>query len=276
MKERRLPELAGCTPHRRLLLHFAVAADDRHARPPLQSSERLPSFLLDERDEVGLVRIIHVGEHEIVPEQDAVRIAPVEEGVALVDHGSADAKHVHSARDDLGERSVECGGARVERDGVERRPTGAAAEDGHVVHANGEVVGLGRQRDGAKADVTQVDVGGTARVADAESRRVERRGAVRVREPLLHLGEAERRGETAVRGERERGTLLATIALDDDFAAGYRDAVEARGATVDTQYAVAARVELDVANRDVGPPLDSDLAPRTDRRRRRRPTGRAA
>jgi len=89
-----------------LLFALTVAAQHGKGRPAVQPRKLLAGFLCDGLDEGAvLLGVVHVGEHEILPQQDAVGIAQVEEVVALVDHHAADAQHVHSGRAHLGQRS---------------------------------------------------------------------------------------------------------------------------------------------------------------------------
>ena len=91
------PQFARHAEHGRLLLDFAVAAQNRDAWVPRQSRKLVGRLGLDIGGEVLVLdRVVHVGEHEILPHQDAEFVAEVIEVVALVNHRAADAEHVHA------------------------------------------------------------------------------------------------------------------------------------------------------------------------------------
>ena len=147
MEEPRRPPLPRRPPHRGLLLALAVTAEHRDCRPPLQPRQLLAGLNGDLFHELWLVAgIVEIGEHEVLPEQDPAGIAPIEKGIALVDHRPADPEHVHPGADDLIEGLVERFRRIGERYRVERSPARPPAEHRRPVHTDREVVGCDAER----------------------------------------------------------------------------------------------------------------------------------
>ncbi len=106
-------------------------------------------------------RIAHVGEHEVLPQQDAAGVAQIEEGVAFVNHGAADTQHVHASRENLPEGGLQLlrgsfsGG--VEADRIRRCPARTAAENRHTVQVHCEVPTLSIQGNRAKPYTSELN-----------------------------------------------------------------------------------------------------------------------
>ena len=129
-------------------------------------------------------RVVHVRELEVLPHQDAARVAPVVEGVGLVDHGAADAQHVHARvaggverprrRLPAARRSV-----TTCRAGSSTRP----AEDAHAVDHEHEAAVPRVDREGAEGDVADIDADHLAADLELHPERRARLRPVRVRPP---------------------------------------------------------------------------------------------
>ena len=129
---RAVPSIAACCSTSLFPQH------DRERRARLQSAAR--SLRRLERDQRARTpsscrRIVHVGEHEVLPHQNAELVAEIVEGVGLVDHRAADADHVHAGVAQLLERGAIVGGSaprRARSSGVQQTPrqnTGDAIDD---------------------------------------------------------------------------------------------------------------------------------------------------
>src|SRR6185437_3190818 len=91
------PEFAWRSAHRRLLFDLAVAAPYRETGMRGQARELVFRLGVDVRGEIGILdRIIHVGEHEILPYQDAKFITHTIKKIAFIYHGAADPQHVRA------------------------------------------------------------------------------------------------------------------------------------------------------------------------------------
>ena len=226
----------------------------------MQARQQLARLVDGAGDEGGVIlRIVHVGEHEVLPHEDAELVAQIVEVVALVDHGAADAQNVHAGLSRLRQRRGVRGPIGAERERVERRPAGAATEDGHAVDAQLELVVAD---DLAQADRTELD--SSTDVTDLEAHLVARRLAVRVRPPAHRIRQLETAGEPfAV--EREQGPLLLAGAFDDE-----RDRPGGRGAEPaqptrhfdTTDLALQLRAQPHVVDGDPDAALDDDRPPR--------------
>ena len=88
----------GSAEHRRLLLDLAAAAVARRRRDGgcSRASCCAPRRRPLRANAASSDRVVHVGEHEVLPDEDAELVAGVVERVGLVDHGAADAQHVHA------------------------------------------------------------------------------------------------------------------------------------------------------------------------------------
>ena len=120
--------------HADLLFDFAVPADDGQARPARDLLERLAELGLDElaKRRHG-ERVVHVGEHQVLPDEEAQLVAEVVERRRLVDGRAGDADQVQPGIAQSAERLAEVLVGN-------RRPHGAAGEDRHAVHLEGEPV----------------------------------------------------------------------------------------------------------------------------------------
>ena len=143
-KEWILPALGGQSKHRSLLLDFAAAAEHGDRRPSLDTPKQL-TRLVCHRMQERLVRrrVVHVGEHEVLPDENAELIAEIVEGVGLVDHRPADAQHVHAGVSQAFERDAIVVGASIEPSQIERSPAGAATEHREAVHDEAETLAIG-------------------------------------------------------------------------------------------------------------------------------------
>ena len=83
--------------HRRLLLHLAVAAEHREARPSgdRRRAARAPRPRPSAAELLVVDRVVQVGEHEVLPDEDPELVAEVVEVGRLVGAGAGDADHVH-------------------------------------------------------------------------------------------------------------------------------------------------------------------------------------
>ena len=180
--------------------------------------------------------------------------ADLVEGVVFVDHRPADAQHVHAGVARLHQRRNGLRRGHTERHRIQRRPARAAAEHWLAVDNDAEPVVAAVDRDGPKADRSEVDAG--------DLQRIERRLAMGMRPPPVDAGDLECGGAVA-----QRGVVVAAVPAEDDAAgAGGRHLQDA---------ATAIEPGGDPGLRS-GVPLDPYRSPRADRRRRRRPPGRAA
>ena len=275
MKERRRPALARRAPHRGLLLALAVAAHDRERRPRLQPTELGLDLAPDRRGEPRVIGIVHVREHQVGPQHDAVLVERVVQRIALVGHRAGDPHHVHAgvndARDRLGERL----GRRLERDHVERRPARSAREHGDAVDPDREVI---PDLERAKAGSTEVDPEAVARACAYACARVfardvaldrdvvERRVAVGVWPPPHRLVDPDRALPPALAQLHRHDHARRPARYDEVGTRGgeLRDDLDHTDATLD------AGAHPDLADR-MRALLEPHSAPRSDRRARRRP-----
>ena len=88
-------------------------------------------------------RIVHVGEHEVLPDENAELVAQIVEGVGLVHHGAADAQHVHARVSQALERGTVAGEVGIETGEVEWSPAHAAAEHGDAIDDEAEPFAFG-------------------------------------------------------------------------------------------------------------------------------------
>ena len=220
VEERRRPQLAWRAPHRCLLLALAVAADDGHTGTALPA-RRLLRHLGAHAGEEGLVvpGVVHAGEHELLPHQHAERIAGVEEGIALVNHGAADTQHVHAGIAGLLHGREQRFGAAREGHHLERCPAGAAAEDGHAVDLQTEAACGGVGVEAPEAEGAQALRGRAWRITPLrdEAGLVERGFAVGMGPPQRRPRHGERALVLPVGdGERRAPHLAAPAKLEFD------------------------------------------------------------
>ena len=139
--EQRLgPGFARAAPHRGLLLGLAVAADYRERGMRLPARKLLTRLFLHRSHEAFIAgRVVHVREHEVLPDHQAELVAGLEKGIIFVDHAAVDPQHVQPSRLHLRERSAGRLRRRSRTDDIERRPVRAAAEDRYAVDVQREV-----------------------------------------------------------------------------------------------------------------------------------------
>ena len=139
------------------LFHFVVAAPQRQAGVVAQAAHIFDRFDADILEKVGVGRVNAAGEHEILPEQDAVAVAQIVEHILGVVTAAPDAQHVHVGIDGALQQTIQhrLGDARRER--VGRNPVRALGEQAHAVDVEGEflapLIGFLAQFDGAQADL---------------------------------------------------------------------------------------------------------------------------
>src|SRR5262249_23106281 len=92
LQPRLAPPLPPLAPPRRPLPHPAAAAPHRPPPAPPRAPQELPRFRQRSGSErfVG-GRVVHVGDHVVLPHQDAQLIAQLVEIIRLVNHRAADA-----------------------------------------------------------------------------------------------------------------------------------------------------------------------------------------
>ncbi len=93
LAEQLAPRHRGVEPHhRRLLLDLAVPAQDGQARACRQRGKHVCRLARDARAEMLVGdRVVEVGEHEVLPHEDAQLVAEVVEGAGLIRAGSGQA-----------------------------------------------------------------------------------------------------------------------------------------------------------------------------------------
>ena len=111
------------------------------------------------RERLVVPGIVHAGEHEVLPDQDAQLVAEVVKAIGLVRHRAADAHHVHPRIAQLLERSAIRGRIGGEGREVQWRPAGTAAEHRNAIDDEAEAlaVGVAVDVDGAEAHAAEVD-----------------------------------------------------------------------------------------------------------------------
>src|SRR5438552_14019340 len=154
--------------------------------------------------------IVHVGEHEVLPHENAELVADAVEIVRLVDHRPGDAQHVRARIAHLLERGAQLARARAQPEDVERRPARAAAEDALAVHHEfdrpvaGERIAAAHL-DPPEAEGSAIDRRPLATDAELDLARVPRWRAVRMRPPE---GDA---GYRDVAADRDRALRAAAL-----------------------------------------------------------------
>ena len=174
--------------HRRLLLHLGAAADDGSAGVAAEALELDLDLAPEQRRELGVVdRIVHVREHQVLPDEHSELIARRVEHVVLVDAGARHADHVEPRVAQLDEPLPDAVRWRSECHGVDRRPERAAAEDGNAGDRERQAVVAGTvdaRVDRAEANAPVSDADATSVVEhELDVDGVEGRVAVRVRQP---------------------------------------------------------------------------------------------
>lgn len=162
---------------------------------------QLLRHLLAHRCEEALVvrRIVHVGEHEVLPHHHAQPVAGVVEGVILVGHRAGHAQHVHAGMAHLHQCGLVLRRGTAKGDHVQRRPAGTAAEHRHAVDAQREEPVVAIQLDGAEPDAAQVDDDRFRLAADLHQQpgAIQGRVAVRVRHHKAGCGTLSLASKTA-------------------------------------------------------------------------------
>ena len=266
--------------HRRLLLDLAVAADDGQRWTPLQTLKQLPRF--DRRppahERVVRRRIVHAGEHEVLPDQDAELVAQVVEEVGLVDHRAADADHVDAGVAQTLERGAIATGIRIESGDIQRSPADTAAEHWNAVDAYAETLAVGVTVDlqGAETYPAKIDLDSACIRIERHSHRKQRLPAMCMRPPALD-----------VRGTSHRATGGVSVAgwLEDNGStpllplANNQPAIARRICRINSQqhrhpHDSVRAIELGANPRFVNvdrPRLEPDRPPRSDRSHGRTP-----
>ena len=137
-------------------------------------------------------RIVHVGEHEVLPDQYAMLVAGIVEVVFLIDHAAGHPQHVHAGSAGL------CNGGQAgfrgspQADGIQRRPAGTTAENFDAIDMQDKIAIGGIQRYCAKANPAAGHhrLGNAARHANPQCQVVKRRFAVGMGPPKGNLRQA--------------------------------------------------------------------------------------
>ncbi len=194
--------------HGALLIDLAAAAQNRDRRAGLRAGEKLSGFAADGGRELGIVGgIVEVGEHEVLPHEDAELVAQLVEALILVDRRSRHAQHVHAGvAGELQPGPEGCGASGKRRD-VCRRPHGAAAENRFAIEREAETASVGAaiDLDAAEARSAEID----RRGADADADFVQCRRAVRVRPPGGDIRQRQCCGEGLAVDRHHRCVLAA-------------------------------------------------------------------
>ena len=105
-------------------------------------------------------RIVHVREHEVLPDEDPELVAEIVKRVGLVDHRAADAHHVHAGVAQQLERGAILSGGRASElarsSGVQQTPRQKIGVP-LTVRPKPLAVGAAIDGDGAEADATEID-----------------------------------------------------------------------------------------------------------------------
>ena len=212
--------------HRDLLLDLAVAAQDGRAGPAADARDDVARLALGELAErvVG-ERVVEVGEHEVLPDEQAELVAQVVELGRLVGAGPRQAQHVHPGIADGLEGRAKVGGRGREPDDVGRGPERATSEDPHAVDVEVQAIALevvGRRRPGRERpepDPAGLDVDRPRPRPDPQADIVERRFAVRVRPPATDRRDtqgATERESVPLGRDRERRVVPAGRSVELD------------------------------------------------------------
>ena len=202
-------------------------------------------------------RVVHVGEHEIVPDKNSQLVAEREKILALVDHRAADADHVHVRIARLLQPRTHRRPIAGQRHEIRRAPAGTTREDRLTVHDQRKTLAVDASidRERSETDLPEIDLD----AIDFDTDPVKRRRVVRMRPPLLYARQAKTSPEASVRCGRQGDALAG------DRHLGCRLRLQRHG-----QHAVVAverRVQIDVTHL-----FDNlDCSPRTDCMRSRGP-----
>lgn len=176
-----------------------------------QPFEELARLDLDAGDERRILAgVVHVREHEVLPDEEPELVGEIVEVVRFVRHRSADAQHVHAAVTNLQKGRFAGRARRDESDGIDGRPARPPAEERHVVDAQRELAGLCNL---AKPNRPEVNRNGGAVPVHQEMEPVERRLSVRVRPPQIHARNVHESREPPARGRGEGDSMRDACAL---------------------------------------------------------------
>jgi len=120
-------------------LVLVVAAPQRQAGVASQPPHLIPGLGFHLGGEIRhVLRVRSAGEHEVLPDQDAQRVAQVVEDIVLVDAPAPHAQHVHvRVAGGFQQHLVPLGGDRA-HERIGRDPVGAPGEDRHAVEHEAE------------------------------------------------------------------------------------------------------------------------------------------
>src|ERR1700712_5717317 len=135
----------------------------------------------------GLVgfRIIEVGEHEVLPDENPQFVTNPEKIRRLIGHGAADADHVHASLRGQRQPGAIVVTASREVDDIGSGPDGTATEYTFAVDDEGEILAIHPAID---RDVTET--GATKAMDDTvndDRHRIQKRRTMRMRPPLLNI-----------------------------------------------------------------------------------------
>ena len=166
---------------------------------------RLDAHVLEE---VRVCRINAAGEHEILPDQDAVAVTQIVERVFGVIAAAPDAQHVHVGVGGALDQPLQVAFSDARGKRIGGDPVGALGEQAHAVDVKRKFlaprVGLLAQLDRAQADLVAALVENGLAVFQRDFDFVQRLRTIAVRPPELRMGDFDR-------GSREVGLALHQI-----------------------------------------------------------------
>src|SRR6185312_2377588 len=212
------------------------------------------------------------GEHQVLPQQDAAFVQRVVEGLVLVDHGAADAQHVHAGSAYLGDglaQGIRRGG---QLDDIQRRPAGAATEHVDAIDAQREIPLGAFDLEGAETGAAEIDGDVFSAALHLDRDPVTGRLAMRVRPPELRPRHLHAAPPAASIPLQFRARPL--VAALDDKACGTGAIAQFERQLHDAVFAFdpTAQIRLADSQRAL---LDPYRPPRPGRRTGRRPAWRA-
>ena len=186
--------------HRRLLVGLAAAADHGDGRTGLERLQDLRRLEHGRRCERLVVPgIVHAGEHEVLPDEDAQLVAEIVKTIGLVGKRAADANHVHPGFAQLCEGRAIRGRMGGEGCEVQWRPAGTSAEHRNAIDDEAEALAIGVTSDVDGAEPHAAEIDGFRIVAGQnESRVVERLCPMRMRPPAVWRRHAQFRSNDAL------------------------------------------------------------------------------
>ena len=171
--------------------------------------------------EVGIgQRVDAAGKHEVLPDQDAVAVAQVVEGLGLVVAAAPNPDHVVVGVRRGAEQRAELCRRDASREGVRRNPVGSLGEDRDPVDDEGErlagLVGFAPEFEGAQAYLVVPDIERSAGSGQLDLDPVERLVAQTVGPPHLRIRDldGEVGGRTLAQHDRS-GDLAAPVRMLD-------------------------------------------------------------